>query len=369
MTNQIPLLDLVAQYQSIKPEIATAIQRVLDSGHFILGPEVAALEEEVAAYLGVKSGIGVASGTDALILALRALDIGPGDEVIIPAYTFFATISAIMHVGAIPILVDIEPKTYCIDVDHVQSRITPNTRAIIPVHLYGHPANLTALREITLDRNIKLIEDNAQAFGADHHGSKTGAIGDIGCLSFFPSKNLGGYGDGGMVVTNDVEIAKKVKMLRTHGWQKKYFPEFLGYNSRLDALQAAILRVKLPHLDSWNDRRREIANIYDDRLSHLPGLSTPFQVPGNRHVYHLYIIRVQNRNQVQETLKQQGIASGIYYPQPIHLTEACQNLNYQLGDFPVAEEASHETLSIPIFPEMTPEQIDKVVSEVENSQE
>lgn len=367
MTNQTPLLDLVAQYQTIKPEIDAAIQRVLDSGHFILGPEVNAFEEEIAAYLGVKSGIGVASGTDALILALRALDIGPGDEVIIPAYTFFATISAILHVGATPVLVDIEPEAYCIDLNQVQSRITPNTRAIIPVHLYGHPADMTSLKELVSGTGIKIIEDNAQALGADHNGMKTGAIGDIGCLSFFPSKNLGGYGDGGMVVTDDAEIAKKIKMLRTHGWQKKYFPEFLGYNSRLDALQAAILRVKLRHLDSWNDQRRELAKIYRERLSHLSGITPPIELPGNKHVYHLFVLRVANRDQVQARIKQQGIASGVYYPQPIHLTQACRELDYQRGNFPVSENATDESLAIPIFPEISADQIEALISGIENS--
>lgn len=366
-TTQIPLLDLVAQYHSIRKEIDTAIQSVLDSGHFILGSEVSALEEEIASYLGASTGIGVASGTDALTLALRALDIGPEDEVIIPAYTFFATASAILHVGATPVLVDIDPGTYCINVAQVPDKITKNTKAIIPVHLYGHPADMASLQKLASRHSIRIIEDNAQAFGADQNGVKTGNLGDIGCLSFFPSKNLGGYGDGGMVVTNQASIAQKVKMLRTHGWQKKYFPEFLGYNSRLDALQAAILRVKLRHLDSWNNRRREIAKIYQGRLNSLAGIDLPVELPGNRHVYHLFVLRVPNRDQVQASLKQRGIATGIYYPQPIHLTQACQNLNYKLGDFPVSEKASLETLAVPIYPEMTLTQIDTVVTAIEKS--
>ena len=228
MSTSIPLLDLVAQYQTIQPEIDAAIQRVLQSGRFILGIEVSTLEDEVASYLSVKHGIGVASGTDALILALRALDIGLGDEVIIPAYSFFATLGAVLHVGAKPMIVDIDPKTYNINVEQVQANITSTTKAIIPVHLYGHPADMDLLRETAQNYSLKIIEDNAQAFGADYQGAKTGSLGDISCLSFFPSKNLGGYGDGGMVVTNDDAIAQKVRMLRTHGWKRKYFPEVLG---------------------------------------------------------------------------------------------------------------------------------------------
>ncbi|MBT3315604.1 MAG: DegT/DnrJ/EryC1/StrS family aminotransferase, partial [Anaerolineae bacterium] len=245
---KVPLLDLVAQYKDIKPEMDAAVQRVLDSGHFILGPEVSAVEEEVADYLGVSHGIGLASGTDALILALRALEIGEGDEVILPAYTFFATIGSVLHVGATPVLVDVDEKNYCIDIEQTRAKVTSATKAIIPVHLYGQAADMDALAEIAKEKNLSIIEDNAQAFGADYKGKKTGSIGDIGCLSFFPSKNLGAYGDGGMVVTNNPELAEKMRMLRAHGWKKKYFPEVLGYNSRLDALQAAILRVKLPHL-------------------------------------------------------------------------------------------------------------------------
>jgi len=360
-TTKVPLLDLVAQYQTIKPEIDAAIQRVLDSGRFILGSEVEALEDEVAAYLGVQHGIGVASGTDALILALRALEIGPGDEVIIPAYTFFATAGAVLHVGAKPVLVDISPQTYCIDVEKIQAAITSATKAVIPVHLYGHPADMDAIHTIAQEHGLKIIEDNAQAFGAEYKGRKTGALGDIGCLSFFPSKNLGGYGDGGMAVTDDPALAEKTRMLRTHGWQQKYFPEILGYNSRLDALQAAVLRVKLPHLDTWNERRRELAAMYRRRLSGLEGVSTPYEAPDARHVYHLYILQLAQRVSVQAALKAAGIATGVYYPQPLHLTQPCKTLGYHKGDFPITEKASRETLAIPIYPEMTQEQFDLVV--------
>jgi len=357
----IPLLDLVAQYHSIQPEIDAAIHRVLESGHFILGPEVAALEDEVCAYLGVKHGVGVASGTDALVIALRALDIGHGDEVIVPAYTFFATAGTVMQVGARPVFADIDPRTYCIDVADAARRITNKTKAIIPVHLYGHPANMEAVLELAQRHNLKVIEDNAQAFGATYHGRKTGSLGDIGCLSFFPSKNLGGYGDGGMVVTNDPALAEKIRMLRTHGWKRKYYPEMLGYNSRLDALQAAILRVKLQHIDEWNSRRRELAQEYSQKLAGM-GIQTPVEIEDSRHVYHLYVIRVQERDRVQSQLKQAGVAAEVYYPQPVHLAEPCRLLGYQADDFPQAERASRETLAIPLYPEMTSKQIEAVVT-------
>ncbi|MBC8333341.1 MAG: DegT/DnrJ/EryC1/StrS family aminotransferase [Anaerolineae bacterium] len=363
-TTKTPLLNLVAQYQSIQPEINAAIQRVLDSGHFILGDEVASLENEVAEYLGAAHGIGVASGTDALILALRALEIGPGDEVIIPAYTFFATAGAVLHVGARPVLVDIDPHTYCIDVEKMQAAISPVTKAVIPVHLYGHPAEMDAINAIAEEHGLKVIEDNAQAFGAEYKGRKTGALGDVGCLSFFPSKNLGGYGDGGMLVTDDPALADKLRMLRTHGWQRKYFPEILGYNSRLDALQGAILRVKLPHLDAWNDRRRELAATYHERLSGLAGLTTPYEAPDTRHVYHLYVLQLSQRDQLKGALKAAGIATGVYYPQPLHLTRPCHDLDYQEGAFPITEKASRETLAIPIYPEMTSAQVEMVAKTI-----
>ena len=362
----IPLLDLPAQYQGIKTEIDTAIQRVLESGHFILGEEVAALEKEVAAYLGVQHGVGVASGTDALILALRALGIGPGDEVIIPAYTFFATAGAVLHVGARPVLVDIDPRTYCIDVERISEKITTATKAIIPVHLYGHPAEMDAIKDVAQQHGLKIIEDNAQAFGGEYKGRKTGSMGDVACLSFFPSKNLGGYGDGGMLVSDDPSLAEKVRMLRAHGWKTKYFPEILGYNSRLDALQAAILRVKLGYLDSWNARRREIAAGYGRGLAPLSKITAPYESPECRHVYHLYVIRAAARDEIQQMLKKAGIVSGVYYPQPLHMTQPCRELGYKEGNFPQSEKASRETLAIPIYPEMTQEQIDVVLATMEH---
>lgn len=357
----IPLIDLVAQYRAIQPKIDQAIRQVLESGQFILGPNVAALEEEAAGYLGVKHAVGVASGTDALVLALRALRIGPGDEVIVPAYTFFATAEAVMLVGAKPVFVDIEADTCCLNVRQVAERLTTRTKAVIPVHLYGHPADMTALLDLARSHGLKVIEDNAQAFGAECGGCKTGSLGDVGCLSFFPSKNLGAYGDGGMVVTDDGEVAEGVRMLRTHGWRKRYHPELMGYNSRLDELQAAILRVKLRHVDEWNERRRHLARRYGDQLSGL-GLGVPYEAPHARHVYHLYVIRVKERDRVRRCLKDAGIACAVYYPQPLHLTEPCRPLGYPEGSFPEAEQASQEMLAIPLYPEMSEEQLQEVVA-------
>lgn len=360
----IPLMDLQAQYRTIQGDIDKAIREVMESGHFILGPNVNQLEREVADYLGVDHAVGVASGTDALVLSLRALGIGPGDEVIMPAYTFFATAGAVMLAGATPVFVDIHPETYCLDGEQVVGRLTSRTKAIIPVHLYGHPADMSLLEELRSSYGLKVIEDNAQAFGAEYRGRKTGSIGDAGCLSFFPSKNLGAYGDGGMVVTNDGFIAEEVRKLRTHGWRKKYYPEVVGYNSRLDELQAAILRVKLRHVDAWNDRRRSLANQYSRHFSSL-GIGVPNEAPYARHVFHLYVIRVKEREKVQQQLSKEGVASAVYYPQPVHLSGPCRPLGYDEGNFPVSELASQETLAIPLYPEMSVEQLQKVLEVVE----
>ncbi len=359
----IPLMDMVAQYRTIQKEIDEAIRQVLEAGQFILGPNVAALEKEVPAYLGVKRGVGVASGTDALVLALRALEIGPGDEVIVPSYTFFATAGAVLLVGAKPVCVDVDPQTYTINVEQISSHITERTKAIIPVHLYGHPADMTGVMKVAASHGLKVIEDNAQAIGAECQGRKTGSIGDIACLSFFPSKNLGGYGDGGMVVTNDDGVADQIRMLRTHGWRKKYFPEMLGYNSRLDELQAAILRVKLRHLDEWTERRRYLAEKYNEQFRGS-GIGTPFVSKEVAHAYHLYIIEVENRQRVQEQLKEQGIPTAVYYPQPLHLSQPLAGYGYKSADFPVSERASERTLSIPFYPEMTEEQQKTVANKV-----
>ena len=359
----IPLVDLTAQYQSIKGEIDAAVYATLESGQFILGPAVAKFEESVAAYLGVEHAIGLASGTDALVLALRALDIGAGDEVVIPAYTFFATAGTVMSVGATPVFVDIDPISYQIDVAQIQNRISSKTKAIIPVHLYGHPVDMDPILELARAHGLKVIEDNAQAFGSTYRGRKTGSIGDIGCLSFFPTKNLGAYGDGGMVVTNDAALAERIRILRTHGWKKKYYSEEIGYNSRLDALQAAILQAKLPYVDLWNDRRRTLARRYTEQLAPL-GVTVPVECEWGRHVYHLYIIRSERRAELQAFLKEVGIASEVYYPLPPHLSKPCRKLSYREGNFPHAERASQETLALPMYPELTEEQQQEIVRHV-----
>ena len=359
----IPLLDLVAQYNTIKPDIDAAIQEVLNSAKFILGPNEKAFEQEAAEYLGVKHAVGVASGTDALVIALRALGIGRGDEVIVPAYSFFATAGTVLTVGATPVFVDIDPQTYLIDTAKITRAITERTRSILPVHLYGQAADLEEINQIAAMHGLKVVEDNAQAFGATYHGKHTGALGDLGCLSFFPSKNLGAYGDAGMVTTDDDKLAEVVTMLRTHGWKKKYFPEMLGYNSRLDEMQAAILRVKLKHVDAWNTRRREIVEVYNARLG-AAGIAIPTAAPERTHVYHLYIIRSKKRELLKEQLKERGIASEVYYPQPLHLSAPCRELGWVEGTLPVAEQAARETLALPLYPEMTDEQINSVITAV-----
>jgi len=359
----ISLVDLTAQYHSIKEEIDSAVLSTLESGHFILGPQVVKFEESIAVYLGVKHAIGLASGTDALVLALRALNIGAGDEVIIPAYTFFATAGTVMSVGAKPVFVDVDPQSYQIDVSKIRSAITSKTKAIIPVHLYGHPAEMKPILEIARENNLKVIEDNAQGLGAEYLGRKTGSFGDISCLSFFPTKNLGAFGDAGMVVTNDPALAERMRMLRTHGWKKKYYSEEVGYNSRLDALQAAILQAKFPHLDSWNEKRRELAQRYNEKLG-SSGIVIPVEREWGKHVYHLYIVRSEKREALQAFLKQKGIASEVYYPLPPHLATPCRKFGYKEGDFPHAEKASRETFALPLYPELTLSQQDQVIAAV-----
>ncbi|MBI4169135.1 MAG: DegT/DnrJ/EryC1/StrS family aminotransferase [Acidobacteria bacterium] len=358
----IPLVDLVAQYRSIRGEIDHALHAVLESGTFILGPQVKAFEEELAAYLGVRYAVGVASGTDALILTLRACGIGETDEVILPVYTFVATAGAVSQVGATPVFVDVDPRTYCLDAEQVEAAVTPRTRAIIPVHLFGHPADLAPILDVAARRRLRVIEDNAQALGAEYRGRKTGALGDAGCLSFFPSKNLGGYGDGGMVVTNDPMLADTIQKLRTHGGREKYQPEMSGFNSRLDELQAAILRVKLRHLAAWSERRRWIAGTYRTLLADI-GAELPQEAPYARHVYHLYVLRTSQRDAVRDHLRSCGIASGVYYPRPLHRLAPYRRLGGGRG-FPHAELAAEETVAIPLYPEMGDDQINAVVSAV-----
>jgi dTDP-4-amino-4,6-dideoxygalactose transaminase len=358
----IPLADLVAQYRTIQTDIDDAIRSVLEGGHFILGPNTKALEREIAAYLGVGSAVGVASGTDALILALRALGVGPGDEVIVPDYTFLATASAVLHVGASPVLVDVDPGTFDIDLEAVATQITARTRAVVPVHLFGQPVDMSGLMDLATAHGLAVIEDNAQALGATYRGRRTGAIGHVGCLSFFPSKNLGGYGDGGMVVTGDADLADRVRMLRTHGWREKYDPEVLGYNSRLDELQAAILRVKLRHLDAWNAGRGRRARLYAQAFAGTR-VRTPIERADSTHVHHLYVVRVAHRAAMERALKEHGIATAVYYPRPLHRTRLFRAIAAE-RTFPISDALSEELLAIPLYPEMSDEQQDRVVAAV-----
>ena len=363
---KIPLVDLTLQYQNIRPEVDDAVRDVLASGAFILGSRGKSFEEAVAVYLGVQHAVGVASGTDALWLALRACGIGPGDEVIVPAYTFFATAEAVSQAGATPVFADIEPDSYGIDASRLKASITPRTRAIIPVHLYGCPADLGPVLRFARDHDLKVLEDNAQAFGAEYGGRKTGSLGEAGCLSFFPTKNLGGYGDGGMVVTNNPAVADTVRKLRDHGSRTKHVPEMIGWNSRLDELQASILLVKLRHVDAWNALRRSIADTYRELLKDLP-VQVPHEPSYGKHVYHLYVVRLPDRDRVKAHLDSRGIASAVYYPIPLHHTTPYRNSH--VSQLPESEKAARETLALPMFPEMTEEQIRTVAVAVRHALE
>ncbi len=359
----IPILDLKAQYLAHRQEIDTAILGVIDAGHFILGPNVKALEEEVAAYVGCRFGIGVASGTDALRLALAALEIGPGDEVITTPFTFVATANTVSHAGATPVFVDIDPRTFNLDPDLVEKAITPRTKAIVPVHLFGQTAEMEPLRAIARRHGLRIIEDAAQAIGAEEAGQRAGSLGDIGCFSFYPTKNLGAYGDGGMVTTNDADLAERVDMLRRHGSKKKYYNEILGFNSRLDEIQAALLRVKLRYLDEWTENRQRVARRYNELLAGLP-VETPYERPNVRHVYHQYTIRAPRRDELQAHLKAQGIGTMVYYPVPLHRLPLYAGLGYGEGSLPVSEQAAREVLSLPMYPELTDEQVERVAEAV-----
>jgi len=350
---RIPIYDPRPEVEELWDEITQAVQEVLKSGRFILGPQVKAFEQEVAAYLGVKHAIGVNSGTDALVIALRALGVGPGDEVVTTPFTFFATAEAISVVGATPVFVDIEPRTYNIDPNLIEERITPRTKAILPVHLYGQGADMAPLLALAEKHNLRIIEDAAQAFGGECRGQKLGAIGDVGCFSFFPTKNLGAYGDAGLLGTDSDEIARAARMLRAHGSKKKYFNEMIGYNSRLDELQAAILRVKLPHLDRRNEARRRRAQRYHELLESLPGLIIPREATATRHVYHQYTVRIPGgqRDRVQRHLAEAGIDTMVYYPVPLHRLPAYAGMNVFC---PLAEALAEEVLSLPIWPQLEP---------------
>lgn len=350
---QIPILDLKSQIEALWPDLQAAFERVMKSGHFIMGPEVKAFEEEAAAYLGVKHAIGLNSGTDALYIALRALGIGPGDEVITTPFTFFATAEAISHVGATPVFVDIEEGSFNIDPDLIEPAITARTKAIIPVHLFGRPCDMDRIQAVATRHGLKVVEDCAQSFGAKWKGRQTGSMGVFGCYSFFPTKNLSAFGDGGMMVTNDGELAATARMLRVHGSRKKYFNETVGYNSRLDELHAAMLRVKLPRIDAWNEGRVRVADRYRTLLGGIEGLVAPEVVPG--HVFHQYTVRVQGRNRdlVQAMLAEQGIGTMVYYPVPCHRLKLYQE-SHAATSCPVAEAASQQVLSLPVWPELDP---------------
>jgi dTDP-4-amino-4,6-dideoxygalactose transaminase len=363
---EVPLLDLKGQYRSIKGEVDEAISRVVESQYFILGPEVAGLETEVAHYCGVGHGVGMSSGTDALLAALMALDVGPGDDIIVPTYTFFATAGVVARVGATPVFVDIDPVTYNLLPEGVSAAVTPRTRAVIPVHLYGRMADLDAIGEAVAGKGIAIIEDAAQAIGAfDARGRKAGSVGEMGCFSFFPSKNLGGFGDGGMTVTNDPETAGRLKMLRMHGMEPKYYHALVGGNFRLDALQAAVLRVKLSHLDGWTAARRRNAERYRELFGEtaLEGTVTlPPDEPG--HIYNQFVIRTPRRDELQAHLRGRGIGTEIYYPLPLHRQECFAELGYAEGSLPNAEAAARETLALPVYPELTEEQIEQVMATI-----
>jgi dTDP-4-amino-4,6-dideoxygalactose transaminase len=351
----IPLVDLKKQYQDIKEEVLAEIGQVLDGMQLFLGRNVQAVESEFAAYCGTQSAIGVGSGTDALHVALLACGIGPGDEVITVSHTFFATVEAIVLTGARPVLVDIDPETYNIDPSQIERVINRRTRAIIPVHLYGQPANMAPILELAHKYNLKVIEDACQAHGAQYRGRRTGSLGDVGCFSFYFTKNLGAYGESGMITTSDPDIAKRCRMLRDHGQGAKYVHSLFGINGRLDEIQAAILKVKLPHLDDWLERRRSLARVYN---ASLPSpLVTPKEMYWARHVYHLYVIRTPERDRLRTWLDTKGVGTGMHYPIPIHLQEAWRQYGEAALSLPVTEKITGEILSLPMYPELTAEEV------------
>ncbi len=364
LAEPVPQLDLSAQYAAIGAEIRTALERVMASQQFVLGPEDAALEEEIARLCGVAHGVGVASGTDALILALRACGVQPGDEVLLPPFTFVATGSAVSALGARPVFADIRPDTYNIDPAEFERRVTPRTRAIVVVHLYGLAADMDPILAFAKSRKLPVIEDNAQAIGASYKGRRTGSLGDAACLSFYPTKNLGACGDAGMVVTNSAELAARIRTLRNHGQSAKYRSNEPGWNSRLDEIQAAILRVKLRHLSNWQRARRSHAAEYNRLLSQIPGVMPPLAPESFEHVYHQYTIRIEQRDALQKFLNERKIGSTVYYPYPLHLQPLYASLGHQAGDFPHAERAAQQVLSLPMYPELRKEQIARVAENI-----
>lgn len=381
---KVPLLDLKGQYQSIKKEIDEAVQRVVDSQYFIMGPDVAKLEEEICKYLDCKYAVGVSSGTDALLLALMVLDIQSGDEVIVPTYSFFATAGVVARLNAVPVFVDVDPVTFNMDTKQIEKKITTKTKAIIPVHLYGQSAEMDEIISIAKKYNLFVVEDAAQAIGTQYKDGKfAGTIGDIGCFSFFPSKNLGGFGDGGIVTTNNPELEHKMRIMRVHGMEPKYYHKTIGGNFRLDSLQAAVLRVKLPHLDSWSEKRRQNAALYtkyflEAGLSQETGKISSdannkvllpkavYQNNGhkNHHIYNQFVIRVEKRNELWDFMKKKEIGCEVYYPVPFHRQECFAYLNCVDSEFPVSNNAAEHSLALPIYPELTNEQIKYVVDSI-----
>ena len=358
----IPFVDLKTQYQSIKPEIDAAVLGVLESTQFVLGSEVAAFEEEFAAYSGCRFGIALNSGTSALHLALLAAGVGRGDEVITVPHTFVATAAAVYYTGATPVFVDIDPVSYTMDPSRIEAAITARTKVILPVHLYGQPADMDPILDIARRRNLVVIEDACQAHGAEYKGRRVGGIGDLGCFSFYPGKNLGAYGEGGIVVTNDAAHARTIRMLRDWGQERKYHHVLKGYNYRMEGIQGAILRVKLRHLEAWTEARRSRAALYDKLLADVA--ATPESMPYARHVYHVYAIQVENRDFVQQALHSQGVQTGIHYPIPVHLLEAYADLGYSAGSFPHAEKAAASVLSLPMYPELSDAAVEQVAAAV-----
>jgi dTDP-4-amino-4,6-dideoxygalactose transaminase len=361
----IPMVDLKRQFSDIKEELFAALTEVLESSQYILGPRVHELEKMIAGYHGVSEAIGVASGTDALHLALDAIGIGEGDEVITTPFTFFATAEAIMYTGATPVFVDIEQDTMNIDPEKIEEKITERTKAIIPVHIFGHPADMKRIMPIAARYNLSVVEDCAQSFGAEIEGKKTGSFGDAGCFSFYPSKNLGAFGDGGMVLLNDEAIASDIRKLRNHGSKGAYRHESVGFNSRLDELQAAVLLVKLKRIDQYNSKRRLAAALYNTLFS--DAVELPVERPGYFHVYHQYTIRSPRRDELQMHLRENDVSSVVYYPIPLHMQEAVSFLGYKKGDFPIAEETAERVLSLPIYPELEEADVRKIAGLINNA--
>lgn len=364
MTEMVPMIDLKKQFADIKDEVLRSVSDILESAHYILGPRVSEFEKRVAAYHNVSEAIGVASGTDALHLAVEALGIGDGDEVITTPFTFFATAEAVIYTGATPVFVDIDPETMNIDPARIEAKITENTKAIIPVHIFGHPADMDRIMAIAEKHKLHVIEDCAQSFGADINGRKTGSFGDVGCFSFYPSKNLGAFGDAGMVTLNDADLVDRIRVLRNHGSKGSYRHESVGFNSRLDELQAGILLVKLGRIDEYNRRRHENAALYNTCLSDT--VIKPVERSGMTHVYHQYTLRSSRRDTIQQKLREKDISSVVYYPIPLHLQEALSFLGHREGDFPFAEAAASTVLSLPMYPELEEKTIKEIAEIINN---